>query len=183
MPRRESRILPRKPGGRGALEGFLRQGPQLYRARQHRRNRKILWLRSCARALMVLAQVTLSAADFPGRQCGPTDSLVIAGVPDLWQGEPDVAAAAAASRIQASRPEDHSRRTEAPLQTTDSVARKLSGQKQPNSAPAGAECGQAHRRRRRRGGQSRSAAAAHSRGPPCPRSPTARSAAPRACRR
>ena len=47
------------------------------------------------RALMVLAQVTLSAADFPGRQCGPTDSLVIAGVPDLWQGEPDVAAAAA----------------------------------------------------------------------------------------
>ena len=45
---------------------------------------------------MVLGnQVTLSAADFPGRQCGPTDSLVIAGVPDLWQGEPDVAAAAA----------------------------------------------------------------------------------------
>ena len=77
------------------MEGFLRQGPQLYRARQHRRNRKILWLRSCARALMVLAQVTLSAADFPGRQCGATDSLVIAGVPDLWQGEPDVAAAAA----------------------------------------------------------------------------------------
>ena len=76
------------------MEGFLRQGPQLYRARQHRRNRKIPCLLR-TRALMVLAQVTLSAADFPGRQCGPSDSLVIAGVPDLWQGEPDVAAAAA----------------------------------------------------------------------------------------
>ena len=51
MPRREPRILPREPGGRGALEGFLRQGTQLYCARQHRRNRKIPCLRSCASGL------------------------------------------------------------------------------------------------------------------------------------
>ena len=39
--------------------------------------------------------VRLDASDFPERDCGATDSLTVVGVPDLWQGDPDLPAAAA----------------------------------------------------------------------------------------